>query len=121
MLLITLTKLFSSSIKTRNIKTIFTAFLLLISYCLTAIPANAQTNIQDSLALVDLYNSTNGPGWYKSSNWLTEKPVSKWYGVKVTHSRVTAINLAFNKLVGNLPSSLGNITNLSSLRLSGNS
>ncbi|MBX2922196.1 MAG: hypothetical protein KF746_08395 [Chitinophagaceae bacterium] len=40
----------------------------------------AQVNVQDSLALVDLYNSTDGPDWVQNANWLAG-PVSTWHGV----------------------------------------
>jgi hypothetical protein len=36
-------------------------------------------NVNDSLALVDLYNSTNGPSWTIHNNWLTG-PVKKLVG-----------------------------------------
>ena len=32
---------------------------------------------QDSLALVNLYNSTNGPQWYAANPWL-QGPVAEW-------------------------------------------
>ena len=32
---------------------------------------------KDSLALVDLYNSTDGPHWFYHDNWL-QKPVKDW-------------------------------------------
>ena len=58
-------------------KKIYTAFCLLIalSICKPSV-INAQVNVNDSLALVDLYNSTNGPNWMRNTNWLTEAPVS---------------------------------------------
>lgn len=36
----------------------------------------------DSLALVALYNSTNGPNWRNEFNWL-EGPVNTWKGVEL--------------------------------------
>ena len=50
----------------------------------------AQVNVQDSLALVDLYNSTGGPNWANQDNWLAGT-VSTWYGILVTEGRVIAI------------------------------
>jgi hypothetical protein len=38
----------------------------------------AQVNVQDSLALVALYNSTDGPHWKNHTNWLTAQPVKNW-------------------------------------------
>src|SRR3982750_1324368 len=77
----------------------------------------AQVDVNDSLALVDLYNSTNGSGWYNNTNWLTINPVSTWYGITVTDSRVTSIQISGMK--GTIPSSIGNLVNLNYLDLRG--
>jgi len=79
----------------------------------------APINVVDSLALVALYNATNGSGWTNKTNWLTG-PVNTWHGVVLSGSRVTAINLAYNKLAGTLPVELGALSNLVTLNLSGN-
>ena len=76
-------------------------------------------NVKDSLALIDLYNSTNGSGWYNKTNWLTG-PVKTWYGITLENKSVTEINLYANKLAGSIPSSIGNITNLKILGLGNN-
>lgn len=78
------------------------------------------TNTIDSLALVDLYNSTNGAAWANSTNWLTGT-VETWYGISVDGSgRVGEINLSSNNLDGTLPESLWDLTSLIRLYLSGN-
>jgi Leucine-rich repeat (LRR) protein len=83
--------------------------------------ANAQAiNTQDSLALVDLYNSTNGPGWINHTNWLTAAPVRDWFGVAVTGSRVTSLQLINNRLSGPMPASLGSLIQLNYLNLHAN-
>jgi hypothetical protein len=53
-------------------KTKFTLFCLLFAVCTnTFITVYAQAvNKQDSLALVDLYNSTNGATWIGNAGWL---------------------------------------------------
>ena len=39
-------------------------------------------DIVDSLVLVELYKSTDGPNWKKNSNWLVEDSlIDSWYGV----------------------------------------
>jgi hypothetical protein len=40
-------------------------------------------------ALVVLYNSTNGPVWKDSTNWLVTNTPSNWHGVTVASGRVT--------------------------------
>jgi Leucine-rich repeat (LRR) protein len=78
----------------------------------------AQVNKQDSLALVDLYNSTNGPTWHNHSNWLTTAPVGIWHGITVVANSVTAIHLDNNNMSGPLPASIGDLTALKELDLS---
>ena len=94
----------------------FTLITLLFSMCISInITAHTQVNIQDSLALVDLYNSTNGPGWFTQGNWLTSAPLRSWNGVKVINGRVVSLTAENNNLIGTIPSSLGNLTNLRNL------
>jgi len=95
-------------------------FCLAFALCTnTCINVYAQAvNKQDSLALVDLYNSTNGLNWEVNSNWLTNHPVNTWYRITVTGTTVTEINLNVNNLNGSIPSSIGNLVNLKNLYLS---
>ena len=81
----------------------------MFALCVNINTANGQVNKQDSLALVDLYNSTNGPNWYNQKNWLTKNPVSTWYGITVTNNRVTDIYINGNNLTGSIPYSIGNL------------
>src|SRR3954453_12709686 len=97
-------------------------FCLVFALCAnTSITVYAQAvNKQDSLALIDLYNSTNGSNWNDHTNWLTKRPVKTWYGITVTGTRVTRIALYSNSLSGRIPSSLGNLVNLGVLYLNDN-
>src|SRR3954471_7631491 len=102
-------------------KTKFMLFCLMFALCATtSITVYSQVNKQDSLALVDLYNSTNGPNWDDHTNWLTKRPVSKWYGITVTGARVTGVFPANNNLSGTIPSSIGNLVKLNYLSLGSN-
>ena len=80
-----------------------------------------RTHQKELAALVALYNSTDGPTWSNNADWLTEEPVSDWYGVRTDGSgSVTGIYLEKNNLKGTLPRELGDLTNLQALSLWGN-
>jgi hypothetical protein len=66
---------------------------------------------KDSMALVDLYNSTNGSSWKNHTNWLIG-PVNTWYGVTVLGNRVINIFLEYNKMSGTIPASIGDLDSL---------
>jgi len=76
--------------------------------------------LEDSLALVALYDSTNGDSWTNNTNWLTSQPVSNWFGITVTNERVTQIRLDLNNLVGTIPPSFDNLTALTYLNFERN-
>ena len=74
-------------------------------------------NPQDSLALVAIYNATNGPNWSINDNWLTTVPVKNWYGVTQLNGRIVELNLVLNGLYGYLPVEVGNLTEMKKLHL----
>ncbi len=71
----------------------------------------------DSLALVDLYDSTGGDNWTNKTNWKTSNPIDTWYGVTLSGNRVYSISLLNNNLAGILPASIGNLSSLYELDL----
>ena len=75
---------------------------------------------QDSLRLVNLYNSTGGQDWVNNTNWLSTLPISDWYGITVKDSSVIAIELSRNHISGQLPNDIGQFANLEILNLSDN-
>jgi len=74
---------------------------------------------KDSLALVALYNSTDGDNWTNNENWKTGQ-LDTWHGITVTGDRVSKVNLSNNNLAGVIPAKIGNLTNLTSLYLEEN-
>eukprot|EP00039_Didymoeca_costata_P001043 m.49197 g.49197 ORF g.49197 m.49197 type:complete len:906 (+) comp10603_c0_seq1:100-2817(+) len=76
-------------------------------------------------ALEELYNTTQGPSWVYNMNWMNNKSPcdsdTPWYGVTCvsvtertlpsldnnTSCGITAVHLASNNLVGEIPGSLG--------------
>ncbi len=92
---------------------IASTLILLASFSITT----AQVNIQDSLALVALYDATNGDQWKNNSNWLFD-PVSTWYGITLQGDRVYVISLYDNGLEGYIPDEIGELTGLVEIDLS---
>ena len=75
----------------------------------------------DRVALIALFNATNGANWVDCENWLTDKPIGEWRGVVAdADSRATALDLSNNNLSGAIPPEIGDMSNLTSLDLSGN-
>jgi Leucine-rich repeat (LRR) protein len=82
--------------------------------------------------LIDLYNATNGDSWTNKTGWKTAPlhtdgfalpgTENTWYGVATNAGITTVLNLSLanNNLVGILPSSLGNLSNLQVLDLKSN-
>ncbi len=98
---------------TNNIATQLTLTSLPISNhtppinCLTA----------DSLALVELFLSTEGFDWIDNNGWLTT-PINEWFGVTVNNCNIDSLSLENNNLVGEVANF--NLPNLSFLNLANN-
>ena len=68
--------------------------------------------------LVALYNATDGANWVNNSNWLSDAPLGAWYGVYTNfEGQVTGLDLAKNRLDGELPADLGGLSKLITLNL----
>ena len=70
--------------------------------------------------LEGFYKGTGGLGWAQNGNWLTESPLSSWYGITVEDGLVTALDLSGNELAGHLPSEIGEFMDVKNLDLSDN-
>ena len=98
-------------------------FLRLIFFLISA-NAVGQSLETDRLALIDLYNATDGPLWVNRNSWqipgyVGENPCG-WFGVTCENGRVTELELPNNNLVGNIPNSIGDLTSLKVLQLNKN-
>jgi hypothetical protein len=71
-------------------------------------------------ALVALYKSTGGPGWTNNTDWLATNTPCSWYGVDCEAGHATQLLLPSNDLSGEIPSEVGDLSNLSTLDLSSN-
>ena len=93
--------------------------LLLFALVLTANGMLAQEVSQrEVIALLELHSRTNGHEW--THKWDMNKPISTWHGVEVKDGKVVVLDLSNNNLKGNLPLTVGNLTNLKYLDLSDN-
>lgn len=99
-----------------NYKLLF-CFTILLS-TLNVILANNEVSDRELIALLELRARTNGNTW--TNAWDLETPVSQWYGVRVSNGKVVSLDLSNNNLQGNLPLTVGNLTNLEYLDLSNN-
>ena len=76
---------------------------------------------REQAALSALYNATGGPDWHDNSNWLSQRPISTWFGVTTaSNGCVTRLDLQNNNLTGSIPPELGSLPMLQSLDLRNN-
>ncbi len=77
---------------------------------------------RDRIVLETLYRTTDGPNWIRQDKWLSNEPLSSWYGVLTDGSgRVIALFLFENQLNGYISPELGELAMLQFLSLYGNS
>lgn len=89
------------------------------------LPSRAPVSTGDRLALEAIYRSAAGEDWHRNDNWLREDAaLSDWYGVRTAvidgEERVVSLRLGGNRLKGELPREIGNLTALEVLDLSDN-
>ena len=81
----------------------------------------ACTSLSDREILEALYEATDGPSWIRSDNWLTDAPLSTWYGIRTNEQgAVSYINLYNNALSGAIPPEVGSLANMWFLGLGSN-
>ncbi len=75
----------------------------------------------DRLALMDLYENGGGSEWTSANNWGIGNDLNTWEGVVTNENgRVISLSLSNNGLRGAIPASIGNLSFLRALDLSGN-
>ena len=83
--------------------------------------AAAPASLGDKAELTALYNATDGANWANNTNWLSDLPLNRWYGVTADDDeRVTRLELNENLLVGTLLRELGGLSHLEYLNLEEN-
>jgi len=85
-------------------------------FCNTGVGTCDPCRHSDSLALVALYNSTNGSNW--TNTWNLNQPIDTWYGVTVNEfGCVVQLSLWNNELNGSIPIEIGNLSSLKYLSI----
>ena len=102
----------------------FQAWLATVDYftgdtCADGVPPTVpDEDPHDRAVLMALYDATNGNTWINSTNWGTDEPFHRWYGVTTDGAgRVVWLDLNHNNLTGPIPPAVGTLTNLEVLRL----
>ena len=71
--------------------------------------------------LDSIYRLTGGENWTDTTNWLSDEPLSEWYGVETNDSgQVVGLALGDNNLTGSIPDILAELDSLITLDLGGN-
>ncbi len=100
-------------------KSITTTRFIILWLLTCPVLAHTQNSTLDSLALVALYNATDGTNW--SSQWDFNQPIDTWHGVTLdANGRVRDLHLGGNGLSGSLPPEIGNLNAMTRLVLNAN-
>jgi Leucine-rich repeat (LRR) protein len=75
--------------------------------------------VRDSLALVALYNSTDGDNWNPPVNWITAD-ITSWDGIYIENNRVVGIDLPWRNLNGTIPTTISYLDSLKDLSFHSN-
>ena len=91
---------------------------------LAAVPSRSGRELacnEEREDLARLYEAMGGDNWRNSANWLTDAPLSSWYGIQVDEDgRVVSIDLRGNGLSGEIPPAIGRFPRLRGLSLQQN-
>ena len=82
----------------------------------------AAPNLEEERALLEaFFHATNGPNWFNKDHWLTDSPISDWYGIeRLRNGHVAILNLESNGLTGTIPPEIGEMLSLETLNLAAN-
>jgi hypothetical protein len=74
----------------------------------------------ECLALIKLYDETDGENWADNTGWIKTNTPCDWYGVTCVGEHVTRLYLFNNNLNGEIPPELSDLSGLERLLLFGN-
>ena len=97
--------------------------VLVLSNGLRSAPAAQPeaTAMRERAALTALYDATGGQDWKTNDGWLSDEPLDQWLRVTTDEDgRVTSLDVGSNQLNGEIPTELGDISNLKLLFINDN-
>ena len=81
----------------------------------------ASVLLTDRRVLEIVYDELGGDGWADNTNWKTDKPLDEWSGVSTNaDGQVDTLKLRYHSLTGEIPSELGDLSNIERLELRDN-
>ena len=90
---------------------------LVLPFC----TALAEAIATDREVLLAFYHATDGPDWINNDHWLSDRPLSDWYGVTTDRrGHVIELRLQDNRVGGTIPAELSQLVRLEELSLSDN-
>ena len=93
--------------------------VLVLSNGLRSVPAAQPEG--ERVALTALYDATGGQDWKTNDGWLSDDPLDQWLRVTTDEDgRVTSLDVGSNRLDGEIPTELGELSNLKLLYISDN-
>lgn len=103
-----------------NLRSVLNLLSFTVLFCSSQFNLYGQVPAVEIQALTALYDSTDGNNWINNTNWLSDEPVSTWYGITVSEDHVIGIYLQNNNLNGIIPEQLADLVNLKTLYLNDN-
>ncbi len=71
-------------------------------------------------ALMDFFNAMNGANWVDNTNWGNKNvPFDQWFGLDGNDNTVYGINMWENKVSGDIPASIVDLTDLQTIVIQG--
>ncbi len=85
-----------------------------------AIESKDYIDFQQRNILKEFYDALNGDRWANHTNWNTDAPLDKWFGLTLENGEIVKIDLKVNELRGDIPESFAELQSIRYLDLQSN-
>ena len=106
----------ADNVGTANIKVILGAYVTDICELTVVEPEYVK---KEREALIAFYNANDGDSWRRNDNWLSDKPLEAWYGIRMTEDgkHVSSISFIYDNVKGCIPKEIADLTELETLSI----